>query len=104
MEQERAVPEVGGGKVKYRNTELQCVSFPPVQFLRLHPSEGSSVPVSSASGGTELLSVFSIPCEGSVSLQAAFNMCFLGLDVSSSSRRPVCLMCHRNVYSEGGVP
>lgn len=40
-----------------------------------------------------------------VSLPAgSFQYVFLGLDVSSSSRRPVCLMCHRNVYSEGGVP
>lgn len=73
------------------NTELQCVSFPPILSSCPHPSEGSSVPLCRGpEGGTGLHYVFSIPCEGSVSPQAVFLCVFLGLDVSLGPRRPVC--------------
>lgn len=72
-------------EVEYRNTELQCVSFPPI----LHPSEGSSVPLFPGPEG-EQGSSLCFTLRG-VSLPAvSFHCVLLGLDLSPGQRRPVC--------------
>lgn len=73
------------------NTELQCVSFPPVLSSCPHPSEGSSVPLCRGPEGEQgraLCTPYLV--RGSVSPQAVFHCVFLGLDVSPGPRRPVC--------------
>lgn len=74
-------------EVKYRNTELQCASFPPILSFCLHPSEGSSVPLCPGPEGEQGFSL----CFPYLSFPAGSVHCvLLGLDVSPGPRRPVC--------------
>jgi len=83
-------------EVDYRNTELQCVLLPS-PLWRLQCAAASR-----ARGGTGLFSVFLPTLRGFRLPEGSSRCVLLGLDVKPEEAR--VFMCHRDVYSEGGVP
>lgn len=91
-------------EVKYRNTELQCVSFPPILSFCLHPSEGSSVPLCPGPEGEQGSSLcFPYPVKGQASCRQR-SLCAFGVRCEPRPEEASVFMCHREVYSKGGVP
>lgn len=72
------------------NTELQCVSFPPILSSCPHPSEGSSVLLCRGPEGEQGCALCTTYLVRGQSPRRQFFTVFLGLDVSRGPRRPVC--------------